>query len=86
MVLIVISECALETPWQYFIRLTYFCNQQKQLFADVLQNRYSQFRSIQRKTPVLESLSNKVGGQACNFIKKRLKHSCFPVNIANFFE
>ena len=22
--------------------------------------------------------------QACNFIKKRLQHSCFPVNIAKF--
>ena len=23
--------------------------------------------------------------KACNFIKKRLQHSCFPVNIAKFF-
>ena len=39
-------------------------------------------RNMQRKTPVLESLFNKVAGlKACNFIKKRLKHSCFPVNI-----
>ena len=31
---------------------------------------------------MLESLFNKVAGlKACNFIKKRLKHSCFPVNI-----
>ena len=29
------------------------------------------------------SLFNKVAGlQACNFIKKRLQHGCFPVNIA----
>ena len=28
---------------------------------------------------------NKVADfQACNFIKKRLQHSCFPVNIARF--
>ena len=24
------------------------------------------------------------GPQACNFIKKRLQHRCFPVNIAKF--
>ena len=44
-------------------------------FADVLQNRYSQkFHYIHRKTSVLESL----------FIKKKLQHRCFPVNIAKF--
>ena len=31
--------------------------------------------------PVLESLFNKVL-QVCNFIKKRLQHRCFPMNIA----
>ena len=31
---------------------------------------------------MLESLFNRVAGQACNFIKKRLQHRCFPVNIA----
>ena len=35
---------------------------EKQSFADVLQNRYSQkFRKFHRKTPVLESLFSKVG-------------------------
>ena len=34
---------------------------------------------------MLESLFNKVTGlKACNFIKKRLQHMCFPVNIAKF--
>ena len=33
------------------------------------------------KTPVLESLVNKV---VVNFIKKRFQHRCFPVNIAKF--
>ena len=51
------------------------------------------FRTIHTKTPVLESLFNKVAGlkawrleglKACNFIKKRLKGRCFPVNIAKF--
>ena len=39
-----------------------------------------------RKTPVLESLFNKVAGlQPGNFNQKnRLQHRCFPVNIANF--
>ena len=37
---------------------------------------------MQRKAPVLEYLFNKVAGlKACNFIKKRLQHSFFPVNI-----
>ena len=53
--------------------------QQKQMFAYVFQNeRSEEFRNIYRKIPVLESL------QACNFIKKRLQHRRFPVNIANF--
>ena len=39
----------------------------------------------QENTPVLESLFNKVASlKACNFIKKRLQHRCFPVNIARF--
>ena len=43
------------------------------------------FHNIHRKTPVLESLFSKVAGlKACNFIKKRLQHRCFPVNIAKF--
>ena len=41
--------------------------------------------NIHRKTPVLESLFSKVASlEACNFIKKRLQHRCFPVNIAKF--
>ena len=37
------------------------------------------------KKPVLEPPFNKVGGlKACRFIKKRLEHRCFPVNIAKF--
>ena len=38
-----------------------------------------------RKISVLESFFNKVASlKAYNFIKKRLRHRCFPVNIANF--
>ena len=37
------------------------------------------------KKPVLESLSNNAAGlQACNFIKKRLLHRCFPVKYMEF--
>ena len=38
-------------------------------------------------TPMLESLFNKVADlNASNFIKKRLRHRYFPVNIAEFFK
>ena len=48
------------------------------LFADV-------FHNVHKKTPVLESLSNKVTGlKACNFIQQRLQHKCFPVNTAKY--
>ena len=34
---------------------------------------------------MLKSLFNKVAGlEACKFIKERLQHRCFPVNIAEF--
>ena len=36
---------------------------------------------------MLESLFNEVLGlKDCNFIKKRLKYKCFPVNIAKFIK
>ena len=38
-----------------------------------------------QETPLLESLSKKIAGvKACNFIKKRPQHRCFPVNITKF--
>ena len=56
--------------------------EQKQPFADVLQNRCSyKFRNIHTKATVLESLFNKVAGIR---LQKRLEHRCFPVNIAKF--
>ena len=37
------------------------------------------------KTPMLESYFNKAAGlKVSNFIKKRLQHRCFPMNIAKF--
>ena len=38
-----------------------------------------------QKTPALGSLFNTIAGLlACNFIKRRLQDSCFPVNIGKF--
>ena len=61
-------------------------NWQKQSFAGVFQNRCSwKFHNIHKKKPVLEPLFNKVAGlKAYNFIKKKLQHRCFPVNITKF--
>ena len=43
------------------------------------------FAKFPRKTPVLESLFNKIAGlEDCNFIKKTLQHRCFPVKLAKF--
>ena len=59
-------------PWQYR-------SSRSQNFSKV----FLKFCNIRKKTPVLESLFNKVAGlQACNFIEKRLQQRCFPVNIA----
>ena len=59
---------------------------QKLSFADVLYNRSSlKCPNIHRKTPLLDSLFNKVAGpQTCNFIKKWLQHRRFPENVSNF--
>ena len=41
--------------------------------------------NIHWKTPVLEPLFNKIAGlKTSNFIKKRLQHRWFPVNIVKF--
>ena len=59
----------------------------KQPFAEVFQNRvFFKSRNIPRKTPMLESLFDKVAGlRDYNFIEKILQHKCFPVNIAKVF-
>ena len=45
----------------------------------------SEYRNIHRKTPVFESLFNKVADlKACNIITKRLQPRFFPANIAKF--
>ena len=40
---------------------------------------------VSQESSVLEFLFNKVAGlQACNFIKKKLQHRCFPVRFVKF--
>ena len=60
--------------------------QQKQLYADIPQNRCSyKFPKFHRKIPVLESPFNKVARlKTCSFIKKIPQHRCFPVKFAKF--
>ena len=58
----------------------YFAIYQKQSLADVFQN----MCNIHRKRPVLKSLFDNVAGpQVYNFVKKRLRYRCFPVNFVN---
>ena len=47
----------------------------KKVFLEILQN--SRENTCARVTSVIKL-------QACNFIKKRLRHRCFPMNIAKF--
>ena len=56
------------------------------LCLNIFEFQITDFCNIHKKTLVLESLFNEVAGlNACNFIKKRLQHKFFPVNIAKFF-
>ena len=48
---------------------------------------FIKIHNIHRKTPLLESLFNKVAGlQDYNFSKRRFQQRCFPVNIVKNFE
>ena len=57
-------------------------------FIKVAGKRCSQkFRKIHKKTPLPESLFNKVSGlRPATVLKKRLWHRCFPVNFAKFLK
>ena len=51
----------------------------KYLFLNILQTHW--------KAPVLESLFNEVKGlKACNLIKKRLQHRCFPAKFVKLLK
>ena len=44
------------------------------------------FRIFHRKTSTLESVFSKVAGlRACDVVKNKLRHGCFPVRFAKFF-
>ena len=60
----------------------------KHLLAHALKNRSSsKFRKMYRKTPVPESLFDKVADhQACKFIKNRYQHRYFNVNFTKTFK
>ena len=50
---------------------------------NAIKNMFLKFRNTLSKISVLESLFNKVAElQVCNFIKKWLQHTLYPVNIA----
>ena len=58
---------------------------QKQPFTDFLQNTcFLKFLNTHRKTPVLESLFNKVADLKARNLIKRDFNTCFPVNIEKF--
>ena len=59
---------------------------QKQTPEVLCKNSFSEkFSKFHRKTPVLESLFNKVAVlKTYNFIKKMLQHRCFLVKFAKF--
>ena len=66
--------------FQPFSKTKQFQKQSSELFwkKGVLKN----FCKLHMKTPVLESLFNKVAGlQDCNFIKKRFLHRCFLIKV-----
>ena len=62
------------------------CQFQKKPLETFYRKGYSlKFRNVQKKTPVLVSPFNRLAGfKTCNFLKKRLQHRCFPMNIAKF--
>ena len=48
---------------------------------------YQKTSQYSQENTLSKSLLNKVvDRKACNFIKKRLQHRCFPVNIGKFFK
>ena len=67
----------------YFLISEYEQKQPPEVFCMV---QHFQFHKFYRNTPVLESLFNNVAGfQACNLIKKGLKHRCFLVFFLIFY-
>ena len=71
----------LHKKWSFPLRISSF------FYSEVLSKKNCSWKlfNIHRETPVLESLFKKVAGlQHCTFVKKRIQHNDFPVNIAKF--
>ena len=69
-------------------KFTKFLEEQKRPVEMLCKKMFLEFRNISRKTFALESLFNKVVAGSCPqdliFIKNRLQHRHFSVNIAEF--
>ena len=76
--------------WFYLLKVWLFSTWIVLLFVmvdniDAILRAFLKILQYSQETPVLESLFNELAGlQACKFIKKKLQHRCFPVNIAKF--
>ena len=71
--------CSLLTTFQLF---TYKTDRSSSRRCSVKKGVFCKFH---KKTLVLDPLFDKVAAfQACNFIKKRLQHMCFPVKFVKF--
>ena len=68
----------------YFLMNQFFDTQKQPPEAFCKKGCSWNFDKFHRKTPVLESLFDKVAG--LNFIKKRLQRRCFPVKFAKIFQ
>ena len=66
-----------------FLLNDYFRGSRSQMFLKIVVLKY--FAIFTGKHLCWSLFFNKVTGlKTCNFIKKRLQHRCFPVNIAKF--
>ena len=67
---------------------SFFINLQKQSLQMFFKIRvFKKFCKLHRKALVLESLFKKTCKlKACNFVEKRLQHSCFPVRFTKFLK
>ena len=63
------------------------CNTQNQSFTDFFKiGDLTNFSDYTGKRQCRSLFNNVAGLEACNFLKKRLQHTCFPVKFANFLK
>ena len=87
----IVKKYLSNVPCKFFIKIKSTWRPEQALLLTLLYHgrtvRSSHCRCCVRKLflKMLESLLNKVAGlKVCNFLKNRLQHRCFPVNIAKF--